>query len=72
MAQEVRVKKTLLPSPTIDDLERKLWMIEYRAGELPSRFVYIPEKEWTAEKQAELIKADIQKRMKLPEETITL
>lgn len=72
MSQEVRVKRTLLSTPTMDDPERKVYMIEYRAGELPPRFIYIPEKEWTKEKEAEAIKADIKKRMEIPEETITI
>ena len=72
MTQEVRVKRTLLPVPTIDDPERKVYQVEYRAGELPPRFIYIAEKEWTKEKEAELIKADIEKRMEIPEETITI
>lgn len=72
MTQEVRVKRTLLLVPTIDDPERKVYQIEYRAGELPPRFLYIPEKEWTKEKEAKLIKADIEKRMEIPEEIITI
>lgn len=72
MSQEIRVRRTLLPSPTIDDPERKVFHIEYRAGELPPRFIYIQEKEWTKEKEAEAIKADIERRMKPPEEIITI
>jgi len=72
MTQEVRVKRTLLMIPTIDDPERKVYMIDYRAGELPPRFIYIPEKEWTKEKEAEAIREDIKKRMEIPEETISI
>lgn len=72
MPQEVRVKRTLLPTPTMDDPERKIYMITYRAGELPPRFIYLLEKEWTKEKEAEAIKADIEKRMEMPEETISI
>lgn len=72
MTQEVRVKRTLLLVPTIDDPERKVYQIEYRAGELPPRFLYIQEKEWTKEKEAKLIKASIEKRMEIPEEIITI
>ncbi len=72
MPQEVRVKRILLNIPTIDDPERKVYMVEYRAGELPPRFLYIQEKEWTKEKEAEAIKEDIKKRMETPEEIITI
>lgn len=72
MPQEVRVKRTLLPAPTIDDHERKVYQIEYRAGELPPHFLYITEREWTKEKEAELIKKDIKKRLETTEEIISI
>lgn len=71
MAQAT-VKRTKLGVPTIDDFERQIYMIEYRTGELPPRFLYIPVKEWTKEKEVELIKADIKKRLETPVETIEL
>jgi len=58
--------------PTIDDPERKVYMIEYRSGELPPRFLYLGVKEWTKEKEAALIKADIEKRLKAPEEILEI
>ncbi|MBA7677682.1 hypothetical protein ES703_85942 [subsurface metagenome] len=70
MSPQVTVKRTEMLVPTIDDPERKVYMIEYRSGELPPKFLYIPVKEWTKEKEAELIKADIEKRLKAPEEII--
>lgn len=69
---EVKVTRTLLPTPTIDEPERKVYQIEYVVGELPPHFVYIPEKEWTKEKEAKLIKADIDKRLKPTGETVTI
>ena len=72
MPQEVRVKRTLLPTPTVDDPDRKIYQIMYQAGELPPHFVYIPEKEYTPEKEAKIIKADIEKRLETTEETITI
>lgn len=72
MAQEVRVKRTTLPTPTIDDPERKTIQVEYRAGELPPHFIYVSEKEWTREKEAELIKADMKKRLATTEETLSI
>jgi len=72
MSPQVTVKRTEMLVPTIDDPERKLLMIEYRSGELPPKFLYIPKKDWTKEKEAKLIKADIEKRLKAPEETIEI
>ncbi|MBA7479980.1 hypothetical protein ES707_15424 [subsurface metagenome] len=72
MSPQVTVKRTEMLVPTIDDPERKVYMIEYRRGELPPKFLYLPVKEWTKEKEAELIKEDIEKRMEAPEEIIEI
>ena len=72
MPQVVKVTRTSLPTPTIDEPDRKVYQIQYTIGELPPHFVYIPVAEWTIEKEAKLIKADIEKRMKAVGETITL
>lgn len=66
MPQDVTVKRTLLNTPTMDDPNRKVYQIEYRVGELPPHFVYIPEKEYTKEKEALVIKADLKKRLEGP------
>lgn len=73
MPQDVTVKRTLLNTPTVDDPNRKVYQIEYRVGELPPHFVYIPEKEYTKEKEATVIKADLKKRLEGPgTETISV
>jgi hypothetical protein len=70
--QEVKVKRTLLPTPTVDEPDRKVYQIEYRVGEMPPHFVYIPEKNWSKEAEAKLIKDDMAKRLKTTEETVTI
>lgn len=72
MSPQVTIRRTEMLVPTIDDPERKIYMIEYRSGELPPRFLYIPVKAWTKEEEAKLIKADIEKRLKTPEEIIEI
>jgi len=72
MTQQVKVSRILLPTPTIDRPDRKVYQIEYTVGELPPHFVYIPESEWTKEAEAKAIKADIDKRLKTTGETITI
>ena len=72
MSPQVTVKRTEMLVPTIDDPERKVYMIEYRSGELPPKFLYLPVKEWTKEKEVALIKEDIEKRLKAPEEIIEI
>lgn len=72
MTQQVKVSRTLLPSPTIDKPERQVYQIEYAAGELPPHFVYIEKELWSKEAEAKAIKADIEKRLKPTGETITI
>ncbi len=73
MPQEVTVKRTLLNTPTMADPNRRTYMIEYRAGELPPHFIYLEEKDYTKEKEAAEIKKDIKKRMEAPPpEVLTL
>ena len=72
MSPQVTVKRTEMLVPTIDDPERKVYMVEYRSGELPPRFLYIPVKDWTKEKEAALIKEDIEKRLKVTEEILEI
>jgi len=72
MSPQVTVKRTEMLVPTIDDPERKVYMIEYRSGELPPKFLYIPVKDWTKEHEVKLIKEDIEKRLKAPEEIIEI
>lgn len=72
MPQQVTVKRTLLPAPDIADANRKIYQIQYQAGELPPHFIYISEKEWTKDKEAAAIKADLDKRMGATGETISV
>ena len=72
MAQEVDVSRVLLPSPTAEDPARRTYKIRYVAGELPPAYVWLPEKDWTQEKEAEAIKEDIQRRLKHRRETIVV
>ena len=70
--QTVTVKRTLLPAPDLADDKRQIYQIQYQAGELPPHFIYIPEKDWTKEKEAAAIKADIGKRMSATGETLLI
>lgn len=69
---EVRVRRTKLKVPTIDDPEREVYQVEYRSGELPPRFLFIPLKEWTEEEEKKRIKADMEARAAVKEETLTI
>jgi hypothetical protein len=72
MSQQVEITRTLLPSPTPEEPGRRIYKIQYRAGELPWAFVWILEKEWTTEKEAKMIREDIDRRLKHRRETISI
>jgi len=72
MSTTITISRELLDTPTIDDLKRKVYQIQYQAGGLPPHFIYITEKEWTREKELKAIKADIDKRMGKAPETVTI
>lgn len=69
---QVRVTRTELPAPALDDPGKIIIQVQYQVGELPPRFLHIAKKDWTAAKEAELIKADLAKRMATPGEVITI
>lgn len=69
---DVKVTRTKVKVPTVDDPEREVYQIMYRSGELPPRFVFIPVKDYTEELEKEKIKADLEKRQASKEETLTL
>ncbi len=70
--QQVRVKRTELPQPDLEDPQKVIIMLEYQVGELPPRFLYINKKQWTKEKEAEMIKADLRRALRPPGEIITI
>ena len=72
MPQEVRVKRTELPTPDLEDPNKVTIQIEYQVGELPPRFLFVNKKQWSKEKEAEMIRADIRRRLEAPGETITI
>ena len=72
MTQQVSVTRKELPAPDISDMDRKIVQITYQLGELPPRFLYIPKKEYSKEAEAKAIKADIEKMIGKPAETITI
>jgi len=72
MAEATILRRTRVRAPSIDDPERAVLQVMYQVGQLPPHFVYVPEKEWTKEKEVELIKADMKKRIETKHETIEI
>jgi len=70
--QQVTVTRKLLPTPDVGEPDRKTYQIIYRAGELPPRFIYIPEKKYTKELEKKMIKEDLAKRITTPPEIISI
>ncbi len=71
-AQQVQVKRTEIPSPTLDNPKRVTIQVQYQLGSLPPRFLYFDKDQWTKEREAAAIKADILKTMAPPGEMVTL
>ena len=70
--QKVQVTRTELPQPTLDDPHKVIVQIQYQVGQLPPRFLYIDKKQWSKEKEAEMIRADLRRTLSPPGETITI
>jgi len=70
--QQARVRRTELPTPSLDDPNKVLVQIEYQVGMLPPRFLYIDKKVWTKEKELEMIKADMRSLLRPPGEVVTI
>lgn len=70
--QQVTVIRTDLPSPDVTDPNRVVVQIQYQVGSLPPRFLYIDKKSWNAETEKKMIKADMDKQLQPPGETITV
>jgi len=68
----VKVNRTKLPAPDLTDPDRKIIQVQYNVGDLPARFIYITEKEWSKEEEAKRIKADMDKRLTSPGENIII
>jgi len=56
-------RETITTFPKIDTPVETV-LVTYVAAGLPPHTLYIPKKEWTLEKEKELIKKDIQERLK--------
>jgi hypothetical protein len=72
MSQEVEVKRTLLPSPTPEDPDRKIYQVLYWASGMLPKQIYILEKEWSKDEETKRIKADIKVRQSSKAERIKL
>jgi len=70
--QQVLVTRTDLLTPDLADPQKVTVQIQYQIGDLPPRFLYIAKKDWTKEKEAAAIKADMTKRLSGTVETITI
>ncbi len=70
--QQVRVTRIELPTPTLDNPQKVTLQVQYQVGMLPPRFLYFDKKDWTKEKEAAAIKADLTQVTRAPGEIVTL
>lgn len=72
VAEEVTIRRTKIMVPAVEGEAEAMVYITYSTKDLPPSLITIPEKEWTAEKEAELIREDIKKRRETKPSTIRL
>ena len=61
-AEEVTIRRTEIMVPTAEGPAAVMVYVTYTVKDLPPGLVTIPKAEWTEEKEAELIRKDIEKR----------
>lgn len=71
-AEEIEIRRTRIRLPTVEGEPEAEIRVTYRVKGLPPGLLTIPEKEWTAEKEVELIREDVKKRRETRPTTIRL
>ncbi len=71
-AQQVRVTRTEIPTPTLDNPAKVTVQVQYQIGMLPPRFLYFDKSKWTKGIEAAAIMADLSRVIENTGETITL
>lgn len=61
-AEEVRVRRTEIMVPVAEGEPSAMIYVTYTVKDLPPGLITISKAEWTAEKEADLIREDIKKR----------
>jgi len=71
-AEEVQVRRSRIALPTTEGEPQATIYVTYTVKGLTPGLITIPEKEWSAEREAELIRDDIKKRRETGPTTIRL
>lgn len=71
-AEEVTIRRTKIMVPGAEGEAETMVYVTYSTKDLPPGLITIREKEWTAEKEAELIREDLKKRRETKPTTIRL
>ena len=61
-AEEVTIRRTKIMVPSAGAGAEAIVYITYSTKDLPPGLITIPEKEWSEEKEAELIRKDVKRR----------
>jgi len=61
-AEEVQIRRTEIMVPTAEGPAAAMIYVTYTVKDLPPGLITIPKAEWTEEKEAELIRKDIEAR----------
>lgn len=71
-AEEVTIRRTKIMVPAAEGEAVTMVYVTYSTKDLPPGLITIPEKEWTEEKEAGLIREDIKKRRETKPTTLRL
>ncbi len=70
--QQVRITRSEIPTPTLDNPAKITLQVQSQVGMLPPRFLYFDKAQWTKEREAAAIKADMTRVMQSPGEIISI
>lgn len=71
-SEEVKISRTEINVPSATGEPATVLYITYTTKDLPPGLIHISKGEWTPEKEAELIRADLKKRRETKPATIRL
>jgi hypothetical protein len=70
--EEISIRRSEIPIPTAEGPPKAVIYITYSTKDLPPGLITIPKEEWTAAKEAELIKKDLEVRRKAKALTVRI
>jgi len=70
--EEISIRRAEIPVPTAEGPPKAVIYVTYSTKDLPPGLITIPKEEWTAVKEAELIRKDLEARRKAKATTVRI